>query len=301
VPSPVPVAARDEIRLEDTMTFPIDRRSLFAPVGSIALAATPATCVLAMRCLMLAASIFAAVPSLAGVARAQEVTQSGWQFFVTPYIWTTGLSGTFGANTPNAPTQRVTAGIGDVLGHLSNIPIMASVEIRNDRFGLLSDLMVVSLRTPVSTPGPYFSGVTAQTTQFVTTELGTYRVVQWDRQWLDVGIGVRTAAVWTRLTFNAGLAPGFTTSSSIAWAVPLFGARYHVNITDRIGLTSYADVGEAGGSTLTWEMLGMADYRFNDWLMFHAGYRHLHLDWSGSAVRGNVALSGPFLSATFQF
>ena len=185
------------------MTFPSDRRSVLASVGSIAWASTPARGILAMRRLILAVGIFAVVLSLAEAARVQDVTQSGWRFFVTPYIWTTGLSGTFGANTPNAPTQSTTVGIGDVLGHLSDIPIMASLGGRNGRFDVLSDPLVVSLRTPVSTPGPYSSGVTARTTQFVTTELGTYRVVQWDRQWLDVGVGVRTAAVWTRLTFAA--------------------------------------------------------------------------------------------------
>ena len=51
-----------------------------------------------------------------------------------------------------------------------------------------------------------------------------------------------------------------------------------------------------------WQVLGMASTTvFNDWLILHAGYRHMHLDWSGSAVSGNVALSGPFLGATFQF
>jgi hypothetical protein len=43
------------------------------------------------------------------------------------------------------------------------------------------------------------------------------------------------------------------------------------------------------------------DYRFNDWLMLYAGYRHLHINWSGSGLRVGMALSGPFLDATFQF
>jgi hypothetical protein len=104
------------------------------------------------------------------------------------------------------------------------------------------------------------------------------------------------------LTFNSGLAPGFTTSSAVSWAAPLFGVRYHYNITDRVGLTAYGDVGDSGGGkNLTWEVLGMLDYRYNSWLMLHAGYRHMHIDWTGSDLRVGISLSGPFFGATFQF
>jgi len=66
-------------------------------------------------------------------------------------------------------------------------------------------------------------------------------------------------------------------------------------------LTAYSDVGDAGGSTLTWQVLGMVDYRCNNWLMFHFGYRHLHVNWSSSKLNVSTAVSGPFLAATFRF
>jgi hypothetical protein len=251
--------------------------------------------------LMLVAGTFASVLSLAGSAKAQEAAKSGWEFFITPYAWVSSLGGTFSSAVPGAPTRTASAGFGDVLTHLNSIPFMINLEARNGRFAIMSDLMVVSLRSPVSTPGPYFSGVTAQTTQFVTSEMGMYRVVLEKRQWLDLGIGFRTVSVWSKLTFNPGLAPGFATSSTISWAAPLFGVRYHYKITPRIGLTGYADVGGSGGGNMTWEVLGMLDYRYNSWLMLHAGYRHMHIDYSGSAMRVGIALSGPFLAATFQF
>jgi len=261
---------------------------------------SPCACCLSRLALIV--GIVAGLLSAADGAKAQEAAKPGWQFYITPYFWASSLAGTVGTPNPERPTQTATAGFGDVLSHLSNIPVMATLEARNGRFGVLSDLMVISLRTPVSTPGPLFSGVTAQTTQFVTTEMGMYRVLRRNVQWLDVGVGFRTAAIWTKLTFNPGIIPGFTAKSAVAWADPLFGARYHVNLSKRIGLTAYADVGDLpGGSTLTWEVLGMADYRYNDWLIFHAGYRHLHMDWSGSTLSVGVALSGPFLAATFQF
>ncbi len=256
-----------------------------------------------VRRLAVTAAVFAVALSAARGASAQAVGKSGWEFSITPYFWATSLSGTISTPNPDRPATTATADFGDVLTHLSNIPFMATLEAHNGRVSLLSDLMVVSLRTPVSTPGPLFSGATAQTTQFVSTEMGMYRVLQRKEQWLDIGIGVRTVSVWTKLSFHTGIIPGFTASSSAAWADPVVGLRYHLNLTNRIGLTTYGDFGDfaGGGSQLTWQVLGMLDYRFNDWLIFHAGYRHLHIDWSGSALNVSTALSGPFLAATFTF
>jgi hypothetical protein len=250
--------------------------------------------------LMLLAGTVASTLSLTSGAEAQEAPKTGWEFFITPYAWVSSLGGAFSSTTPGAPTHTASAGLGSVLTHLNSIPLMVNLEARNHRFGIMSDLMVVSLRAPVST-GPYFSGATAQTTQFVTTEMGMYRVLEQRKQWLDLGVGFRTVSVWSKLTFNSGLAPGFTTSSAVSWAAPLFSIRYHYNLTPRFGLTGYADVGGSGGGNMTSEVLGMLDYRYDSWLMLHVGYRHMHIDYTGSALRVGIALSGPFLGATFQF
>jgi hypothetical protein len=156
---------------------------------------------------MLLAGTFASVRSLAGGAKAEEAPKSGWEFFITPYAWVSSLGGTFSSPAPGALTHTVSAGFGDVLTHLNSIPFMINLETRNGGFGIMSDMMVASLRTPVSTPGPYFSGVTAQTTQFVTSELGMCRVLEQGKQWLDPGVGFRTVSVCSKLTFSPGLAP----------------------------------------------------------------------------------------------
>ena len=250
--------------------------------------------------LALIASVFASVFAFASNASAQEATTPGWHFYLTPYLWISGLSGTIGTQVPDAPTHNVTASFGTLLSHLDNIPVMGSFEARNGRFGLSADLMVISIRTPITTPGPLFSGVTAQSSQLLSTELGMYRVLEQKDQWLDLGVGVRTIAVWTKLTFNPGILPGFSQSTSVAWPNPLFAARYHVDLPAKFGLTAYGDVGGVG-TNRTWQVLGTVDYRFSDNVTFQAGYRHLHLDWSGSTLQVNLALSGPFLGATFRF
>jgi hypothetical protein len=229
----------------------------------------------------------------------QQPVGSGWQFYVTPYIWLSGLGGSIGTQNPNAPTHPVTASFGELLSHLNNVPLMGSFEARNGRFGLMADIMFISLKTPVSTRGPLFSGVTARSAQLVSTELGTYRVLDLQNQWLDVGGGVRTISVWTKLTFNPGLAPGFTQSASPSWANPIFAMRYHLDLPDKFGLTVYGDVG--GVSNLTWQVIGTVEYRYSDNITFETGYRHLHINWNGDVMRMSLALGGPFLGVTFRF
>jgi hypothetical protein len=53
-----------------------------------------------------------------------------------------------------------------------------------EQLHLMADLLFISIRTPVSTPGPLFSGVTARSAQLLSTELGMYRVLDLKNQWV---------------------------------------------------------------------------------------------------------------------
>ena len=52
---------------------------------------------------------------------------------------------------------------------------------------------------------------------------------------------------------------------------------------------------------MTWQLLGTVDYQYNDWLAFHAGYRHLHINYDGNVLHTSTALSGPIFGATMRF
>ena len=53
-----------------------------------------------------------------------------WQFYVTPYLWVAGVSGTMTTANPRLPDQEISAGFGDMLSHLDAIPVMGSFEAR---------------------------------------------------------------------------------------------------------------------------------------------------------------------------
>src|SRR5215468_10669653 len=86
-----------------------------------------------------------------GIARpafAQDVTpSSGYQFFVTPYLWMPSVHAT--TKTPLAREPEVNSNVSfiDLLSHLNGAPFMGSGEVRYGPLGVLAD----GLHLPVST------------------------------------------------------------------------------------------------------------------------------------------------------
>jgi hypothetical protein len=232
-------------------------------------------------------------------ARADDAGSPHWQFYFTPYLWISGVSGTTATRNPNIPTQTATVSFGDLLSHLNSVPVIGAFEARYGRFGVLTDLMVISVKSDLATDGIAFSGGSAKVTELLSTVLPNYRVLDTGTRSLDLGVGARILAYWTTLTFNTGLLPGFSRSPSVSWAAAIFGARYHLDLPRGFGLTAYGDVG--AGPNLTWQAMGTVDYRYNEWLVFHLGYRHLRIEYHGDILRSDTALSGPLAAATIRF
>jgi hypothetical protein len=132
--------------------------------------------------------------------------------------------------------------------------------------------------------------------------MGLFRVVEVPRQSLDVGAGTRIWSASTRLSLNAGLLPGVVQKESTSWADPVLATRYHVDLSDRLGLTAYGDIGGFGaGSTLTWQAIGSLDYRASGSLVLRAGWRYLSVDKKRGDFRLDLGFNGPFVAATFRF
>jgi hypothetical protein len=84
------------------------------------------------------------------------------------------------------------------------------------------------------------------------------------------------------------------------------GARYRMELTDRLGFMVDADVGgfDLGGSAtdLAWSAEALGSVRCGDSGRLWAGYRVLDIDDEKGGVRGNeLELSGPILGYQFRF
>ncbi len=62
--------------------------------------------------------------------RRQEGAAPTWQFYFTPYLWVSGVSGTTSTSNPNIPTQTSTASFSGLLSHLNSVPIIGAFDVR---------------------------------------------------------------------------------------------------------------------------------------------------------------------------
>src|SRR5271166_5348644 len=102
-------------------------------------------------------------------ASAQDATlPGGMQILVTPYLWLAGIDATIQTPLARAPSVDADVSAFGLLSHLSAVPFMGSIEIRDGPIGLLGDaLHVTALRcdnrpnalTSASTDGARASGV----------------------------------------------------------------------------------------------------------------------------------------------
>jgi len=231
-------------------------------------------------------------------------TPSGYQFFVTPYLWLASVHAT--TMTPLAHEPEVNSNVGfiNLLGHLDGAPFMGLGEVRYGQLGFLMDAIHLPVSTNVTTHDVFYGGGTAELAANMGTGIALYRVLEDPVQFADAGLGFRAWGFSSRVELNPGLLAGAATTRSAGWTDPLIGARYHRDLGDGFSLTAYGDVGGFGvGAHTDWQVLGTVDYSLNPSWNLHLGYRSLNFDITGSegSFGFNVHMRGPILAATFRF
>jgi hypothetical protein len=245
------------------------------------------------------------------LAGAQDATQpGGLQFYATPYLWLGGVHETIQTPIPRAPSVGVDISAIDLLEHLSAVPFMGSLEIRDGPIGLLGDALHIPLGTGITTPRDLFSGGHAELIQNTGTAMLLYRALDQPTQYADLGVGFRAWSFVANLTLNPGVLPGASTNREASWVDPLIGGRYHIDLPGGLlptgfGLTGYGDVGGFDlGAHTDWQLIGTIDYTPAPWVNVHLGYRTLNFSYTASGgfnLGYDVHLRGPLLAATFKF
>jgi hypothetical protein len=257
----------------------------------------------ALASLVVALALFgAATPA----ARAQDATAPGGvQFFVTPYLWLSGINAAIKTPLARAPEVNADVSAIDLLSHLSAVPFMGSIEIRDGPFGLLGDALHVPVSADITTRNVFFSGGNAALITDTGTALLLYRALEAPTQYADLGAGFRAWGFSTNLTLNPGILQGASVNRSAGWVDPLIGGRYHYDFANGWGLTAYGDVGGFSlGAHVDWQVIGTVDYTPTPWLNLHLGYRSLNFNYQASGgldLGFNVHMKGPLLAATFKF
>jgi hypothetical protein len=256
-----------------------------------------------MRLLRLFAPMLA-LGIVASGAQAQSGPPPGWEFSLTPYAWLPAIRGTVQTPLPRVGDRSSSLGSGTLVTDLDALPVMIAGEARYGRFSVLGDFFYAALAQDLNTRDLLWQGGHSRVTSSVGTLLGMFRVLEAPRQSLDIGAGTRIWDFTTKVSLSPGLEPGVIRKSSVTWADPLVGARYHAMLSPRFGVTVYGDVGGFNtGSRLTWQAVGSIDYDLTNWTTLRAGWRYLSVDKrnASGSVGLDLGFNGPFFAATFRF
>jgi hypothetical protein len=236
-------------------------------------------------------------------AQPSGVSQGDWHVdWVPVYLWFSGLKGSVGAGGYVAP---VNAGFSNVISDL-NIGLMSVLDVRRKRFGLLTDLLFISVSSDQkNTPaGISYSGFTANAKTFFVDPEGYFRVLDGDVLSVDATAGAR---FW-RLDNNLNLFPATTSAPSVtvgqsqSWVDPVLGARFHVNLAKGWFGTLKGDAGGFGvGSQLTYQFYVGIGKEFKQKFSTVAGYRYLDVDYSNGGFLYDVHMSGPIVGFNVRF
>lgn len=246
------------------------------------------------------ASALAADPALAGPAPVEPYQPAGSvSGSFTIYGWAPFVTGDAGVN--GFGPVEVSLDPTDILDVL-DFTVMASGEIRFDRFGLLGDLVYLKISDGAATPGPLFSSATVSLEALISTAAATYRIWDDGRSWVQGIAGIRYWSFDTTLSLSPGLLPGVSASDSISWVDPLVGIRAGYEVSERVFLTGSAAVGGFGaGSEFMWDLTGAVGYRFNRAVSVSAGYRALGVDYEKNGDVIDLVNHGPIFGLRVDF
>jgi hypothetical protein len=233
----------------------------------------------------------------------------GWQYEATPYLFASGLDGTVGVS---GFTTEVDASFSDILENLDG-GFMGLFTARRGPwlFALEGVYMRLESEQSRTVTGP--GGLVSVNGQLdVTNKLyvvqgsAGYRVLD-GRTKVDL-LG---AARWTKLDadlsvqvqFTPGIVfPGGSLSANgnESWTDFVVGAQVTHPISDTVALYGYADVG-AGGSDMSYQLVGGVNWEFARNFTAKAGYRHLYWDYEDDGVVWDMAANGLYLGLGIRF
>ncbi|MCS3431798.1 hypothetical protein [Klebsiella sp. BIGb0407] len=248
-----------------------------------------------------------------------EEERQPWVFQISPFIWAAGISGRV-APFQRGETVEVNQSFSEVLSNL-NLGSFTNIWARNGRLVFSGNIMYadgtdrqtyndlpafqVPGITGVIPQGTHISG-RADSTQFMTTMMGGYRIKDTPHYTLDLLGGLRYWFIRNNVRVNASH-PSIgdqrvSYGEKFWWIDPLIGARGFVPVTDNISFMSEIDAGGFGiGSEYTWSVLSTVNYTFANSLTLSAGYKAFKVNYDRSGHVHDILQSGPVLGLTWSF
>jgi hypothetical protein len=225
-----------------------------------------------------------------------------WNFITEIYLLFPYMDGETGIG--NIITAPLDAKPGDIFSKLK-FGGMLYVEVHNDKWAIISDMLYANLNQEV-TPGKLINSGTVTAKQFIWEPSGLYRLTPY----LEAGVGGRLNVMETGIDVRRNVIPSgteqITESASKTWFDPILIARVTADIKDKWLFQIRGDLGGFGiGSDFTWQLQAYAGYRFSRLFQLSAGYKILSIDYDKGVDKErfiyNVDTFGPVIRLGFNF
>lgn len=229
------------------------------------------------------------------------VIASAPSFYVTSYIWASGINGR-SATFPPLPAANINLGFSDVLKEL-NGAMMLAAEMRIDRWSFVVDGQFSQVTAGGNLPGPFFSSLKVRSQSTTIQASALYRAYTDANISLEVGGGIRFWNLNNKLEIQPGLDNLYIDHRQTEmWVDPTLGARIGLKLGGPWSLTLAGDIGGFGvGSRFSWQAMSTVNYAWNENWTLKAGYRALHVDYRNDGFLYDVTMHGPAIAATYRF
>ncbi len=225
-----------------------------------------------------------------------------WEFHLAPYAWLAGLDGSV-ATLPGLPPADIDIDFyDDILGNI-NGAFMLVGEARKGRFGMTMDLVYTDIETDSAIPGENFTTLTSQTTNWIVSAAGFYRLTATDKAFIDGLVGVRYWSADSKLTLSGGPAGFYAIDNKEEWFDPIIGLKGLTMLGDsKFFLSGFLIIGGFGaGSDFIWDINANLGYRWGEIFSTTIGYRYLDVDYEDDGFLYDVAQHGPTLGLSWRF
>ena len=196
-----------------------------------------------------------------------------WQFSLAPmYLWAVSINGD---QTVNGVNVDLDIPFSEIFDNLNGALTFHFEAVRKQSWGFFTDLNYIVLN-------PDDGAIDIEYTEIMAELAAFYRLIEEDLT-IDGFGGVRYSSMDVELDLPRGL-PDVDQRKD--WVDPFVGLRWNWNFAEKWATRLRGDVGGFGiGSDLTWNAVGLLDYKPWKHVGFFGGYRVLYQDYSTGSGR----------------
>jgi hypothetical protein len=245
-----------------------------------------------MKRILTACTIALVMGLICSLAYGEEANSNdNWEFGLAPmYLWAVSINGD---QTVEGMDVDLDIPFSDIFDNLNGALIFHFEGLYKQKWGFLADLNYIDIEPSESTP---IGDIDIDFTEILLEFAGFYRITRGAHHFDWYG-GLRYSSMDIGMDLP-GVLPKFDQRED--WVDPFLGLRWQWKIGEKWATILRGDIGGFGvGSDITWNFVGLVDFKPWKHVSLFGGYRVLYQDYStgsgSSEFAFDATMHGPVL------